>query len=211
MSGPLHSKQTIADGIHSPISVTYATSASMAAASGFTADDLYKMALVLDTKSLWLLTTTSPANWTLMTTTNTDVSASFITVGVTGSLPNERALAAGVGISLFDDGPGGNLTVVAGQTPQFLTGSGAASVAHDTTLLQANGVGNSITLADGTRPGQMKSIIGDSGYGANTSIISPTNPLGFTTVTLDATGDTVHLKWTGAKWAIIGGNGHVVA
>lgn len=35
-----------------------------------------------------------------------DVSASYVTIGNTGSLPNERALIAGTGILLFDGGPG---------------------------------------------------------------------------------------------------------
>jgi hypothetical protein len=40
-----------------------------------------------------------------------DVSASYITLGNTGSLPNERALVAGYGISLVDGGPGENVVI----------------------------------------------------------------------------------------------------
>jgi len=50
-----------------------------------------------------------------------DVSASYIIIGNTGSLPNERALVAGAGISLTDGGAGGTLTITNTGTP----GSGA--------------------------------------------------------------------------------------
>lgn len=40
-----------------------------------------------------------------------DVSSSYIVVGLTGSLPNERALAAGPGIAFNDAGPGGLFTI----------------------------------------------------------------------------------------------------
>jgi hypothetical protein len=40
-----------------------------------------------------------------------DVSASYVVIGLTSSLPNERALTAGAGISIVDSGPGGSVTV----------------------------------------------------------------------------------------------------
>lgn len=42
-----------------------------------------------------------------------DVSASYVTISNTGSLPNERALTAGSGITLTDSGPGGTITIAA--------------------------------------------------------------------------------------------------
>lgn len=58
-----------------------------------------------------------------------DVSASYVVIGVTGSLPNERALTAGTGISFSDGGPGGNLTINAtGQT--LFTASGWTDVGN---------------------------------------------------------------------------------
>jgi hypothetical protein len=40
-----------------------------------------------------------------------DVSASYVVIGTTSSLPNERRLAAGTGISIFDGGPNGDVTI----------------------------------------------------------------------------------------------------
>lgn len=52
------------------------------------------------------------AGLTLSQLRGADVSASYITVGNTGSLPNERSLVAGIGISFVDGGPGGSLTIL---------------------------------------------------------------------------------------------------
>lgn len=154
----LHSKQTIADGIHSAVSVTYASSASMAAASGFVAEDIYKLAWVLDTKSLWVLTTFSPANWTLVNSTF-DVSASFVTLGATGSLPNERVLTAGPGIAIIDGGAGGAVTVRttgeggADVSGSYITLGATGSLPNERVLSASNGIvftdggaGNSVNL-----------------------------------------------------------------
>jgi len=42
-----------------------------------------------------------------------DVSASYVTIGNTGSLPNERSLVAGTGITITDNGPGSTVIVAA--------------------------------------------------------------------------------------------------
>jgi hypothetical protein len=55
-----HSKQTIAEGIHSPVSFVYADEATRLAATGFISEDLYKLALQLDDESLWLLLDLTP-------------------------------------------------------------------------------------------------------------------------------------------------------
>ena len=399
----LHSKQTIADGIHSAVSVTYASSASMAAATGFVTEDIYKLAWVLDTKSLWMLTTFSPANWTLVNSTfdvsasylvvgttgslpneralaagpgiafndggagglftissivresadvsgsyvtigntgslpneraltagpgidiidggaggavtirttgggSADVSASYIVVGNTGSLPNERALAAGPGIAIIDGGAGGSVTIrttgegaadvsgsyvvfgatgslpnervltagpgitiidggpgealtvrtsgagaadvsasyvtvgttgslpnerflsssygitmidggaggaisfAAYETPENISGTATVHVSYKTSLLTTTGAGQVVTVPNGIFSGQVKYIIGVSGYGANTSVITPTTPLGFTTATFDANGEAITLLWTGTAWVLVGiGTGVVIA
>ena len=57
MSGsPLHAKQTIADGIHAAVSYVYPNAAARTSASGFTSEDLYKLALQTDDNSIWLVT-----------------------------------------------------------------------------------------------------------------------------------------------------------
>lgn len=60
----LHSQQTLAKGVHGVIKWTYANAAARTAATGFTAVDLYGMALDLDTLQQWLLTSHSPIVWT---------------------------------------------------------------------------------------------------------------------------------------------------
>jgi len=60
MSGPKHSKQTIADGIHTALAYTYANAATRLAATGFIADDLGKFAWQTDNDSFWVLTATTP-------------------------------------------------------------------------------------------------------------------------------------------------------
>jgi hypothetical protein len=69
-----------------------------------------------------------------------DVSASYIVLNLTGSLPNERVLTAGSGIALIDGGAGSTLTIAAtgggtGAQPLWLlpTSSHADDVEYETT------------------------------------------------------------------------------
>lgn len=61
--------------------------------------------------------TTNPSGYTLTQLAATsagsgaDVSASYVTIGTTGSLPNERALAVGTGLTLADGGAGASVTL----------------------------------------------------------------------------------------------------
>jgi hypothetical protein len=58
-----HGKQTIAQGIHGTIAYEYANATARLAASGFQAEDLYKQAIQLDDKSVWILVSISPITW----------------------------------------------------------------------------------------------------------------------------------------------------
>ena len=58
-----HGKQTIAQGIHGTIAYEYADATARLAASGFQAEDLYKQAIQLNDKSVWILTSISPITW----------------------------------------------------------------------------------------------------------------------------------------------------
>lgn len=62
-----HSKQTISDGIHSPISFEYSNSIVRAAATGFAPTDINKFSLQLDDSSIWRLSSISPATWVEVT------------------------------------------------------------------------------------------------------------------------------------------------
>lgn len=58
-----------------------------------------------------------------------DVSASYVVITATGSLPNERAIAGGSGITLTDGGAGGSLTISARPS---LQPCGSASITFST-------------------------------------------------------------------------------
>lgn len=84
------------------------------------------------------ISTSSNGQIVVQTTGFADVSASYITIATTGSLPNERALAAGAGITLGDGGAGGNATIAVTAPIQALTqslsysnaGAGTLSIQH---------------------------------------------------------------------------------
>ena len=63
MATPIHSRQSLADGIHSVVGFTYASSGSLAAATGFQTYDLYKLGLITADNSLWILVNTSTPTW----------------------------------------------------------------------------------------------------------------------------------------------------
>lgn len=60
MASPLHSKQVVADGIHTSISYEYANAAARTGATGFVAADVGKFARQTDNQSLWMLLDTVP-------------------------------------------------------------------------------------------------------------------------------------------------------
>lgn len=88
MADPRHSKQTTADGIHTPIGYEYANAAARTGATGFTAADIGKFARQLDDDSLWMLIAVTPT---------------WVTVG--GGVPTSRQVIAGAGLT-----GGGDLT-----------------------------------------------------------------------------------------------------
>jgi hypothetical protein len=92
-----------------------------------------------------------------------------------------------------------------------LSGPGTIGSAGHSTLLTCTGVAEAITLVDGTWLGQLKYVVANSGYGAgNSSIITPTNALGYTSVTFDSNGEALTLFWTGSKWVIVGSYGATI-
>jgi len=67
-----------------------------------------------------------------------------------------------------------------------------------------------ITLADGA-DGQVKTILNVSTSGTNAVTITPTTLAGYTTIVINAPGETVTLLFKSSKWYIIGGQGYVAA
>lgn len=85
-------------------------------------------------------------------------------------------------------------------TAQSLSGAGAVNVTSFLTKVTTTGA-NALTLANGTRPGQLKKIqmIVDAGDGT----LTPTSLSGGTTITFADVGDFALLKWNGAAWVAI--------
>jgi hypothetical protein len=96
------------------------------------------------------------------------------------------------------------------QTVKSLSASGAANVTTAITAVDGTSGIRAITLADGA-DGQVKTILNVSTSGTNNVTITPTNLRGYTTIVLNAPGETVTLLFKSSKWNIIGGQGYVAA
>ena len=99
-------------------------------------------------------------------------------------------------------------------TSQAITGDGSTSNAIDVTSavteVDATSAQAPCTLADGAN-GQIKVIINVSTGGSNNVVITPSNLRGYTSVALNAPGETVTLIFKNSNWNVIGGNGFVIA
>ncbi len=91
---------------------------------------------------------------------------------------------------------------------QALSGAGAVNVTQLTTAYTSTGVGDALTLANGTA-GQIKTIVHvvDGGSG----VLTPTTPLGYSTITFVNAGDSVTLQYFTQGWAVVGSKGAVIA
>ena len=65
-------------------------------------------------------------------------------------------------------------------------------------------------MADGA-DGQIKTIIDTATSGKSAITITPTNLRGYTTITLNAPGETVTCLFKNSNWNVIAGNGYVLA
>ena len=93
------------------------------------------------------------------------------------------------------------------QTADTLAVTGSSSITTAITLVNATASTPTISLVDGT-DGQIKTIINVSTAGTNNVTITPTNLRGYTSVILNAPGETVTLLFKSSKWNIIAGNGY---
>ena len=100
------------------------------------------------------------------------------------------------------------------QTSQTITADGSTATAVNVTTaiteINATSATHSGALADGA-DGQVKTIINTSTSGSNAVTITPANLRGYTTITLNAPGETVTLLFKNSNWNIIAGNGYVAA
>jgi hypothetical protein len=100
------------------------------------------------------------------------------------------------------------------QAVQALTADGSttlvANVTTSISTVNATSATGAVSLADGA-DGQIKTILNVSTAGTNNVVITPANLRGYTTITLNAPGETVTLIFKVSKWNIIGGHGYVAA
>ena len=99
-------------------------------------------------------------------------------------------------------------------TSQSITGDGSSTTAieitNPVTEVDATSATASCTLADGAN-GQIKTIINVSTSGTNAVTITPSNLRGYTSIVLNAPGETVTCMFKNSNWNIIAGNGYTTA
>jgi hypothetical protein len=96
-------------------------------------------------------------------------------------------------------------------TVQSLPGAGAVSITQLTTAFTSVGTGDALTLANGVE-GQFKTVVYVAeAAGADTGVLTPTTPLGYSTITFTNVGDSVTLQYFTQGWAVIGVRGATVA
>ena len=100
------------------------------------------------------------------------------------------------------------------QTSQSITADGSTATAVNVTTaiteIDATSATHSCAMADGA-DGQIKTIIDTAPSGTSAITITPTNLRGYTTITLNAPGETVTCLFKNSNWNVIAGNGYVLA
>ena len=98
-------------------------------------------------------------------------------------------------------------------TSQSVTADGSTAIAVNITTpvteVNATSAIATLTLADGAN-GQIKTIINVSTGGTNSIVITPSNLRGFSTITLNAPGETVTCLFKNSNWNVIATGGTVV-
>ena len=96
------------------------------------------------------------------------------------------------------------------QTSQSITADGSTTTAVNVTTavteINATSATHSCALADGSN-GQVKVILDTSTSGTNAITVTPANLAGYSTITLNAPGESVILIFKNSNWYVIGGNG----
>ena len=99
------------------------------------------------------------------------------------------------------------------QTSQSITADGSTATAIDVTSaiteINATSATHSCAMADGV-DGQIKIIIDTATSGTNAITITPANLRGFSTITLNAPGETVTCLFKNSNWNVIASGGTVV-
>ena len=100
------------------------------------------------------------------------------------------------------------------QTSQSITADGSTNTAVNVTTaiteINATSATHAAAMADGS-DGQIKTIINVSTSGTNNIVITPANLRGYSTITLNAPGETVTCLFKNSNWNVIAGNGYALA
>ena len=100
------------------------------------------------------------------------------------------------------------------QASQAITADGSSTTAVNVTTaiteINATSATHSCAMADGA-DGQIKTIIDTATSGTSAITITPTNLRGYTTITLNAQGETVTCLFKNSNWNVIAGNGYALA
>jgi hypothetical protein len=100
------------------------------------------------------------------------------------------------------------------QSSQTLTSDGSTTLVANVTsaITEINGASGTatITLANGS-DGQIKTFINVSSSGTYAQTITPSNLRGYTSVILNAQGETITLLFKNSNWNIIAGQGYTTA
>ena len=99
------------------------------------------------------------------------------------------------------------------QTSQSITADGSSTTAVDVTSaiteINATSATHTCAMADGV-DGQIKIIIDTATSGTNAITITPANLRGYSTITLNAPGETVTCLFKNSNWNVIASGGTVV-
>jgi len=100
------------------------------------------------------------------------------------------------------------------QSSQAITADGSTATAVDVTSaiteINATSATHAGALADGA-DGQVKTIINVSTSGTNNIVITPANLRGYTTITLNAPGQSVTCLFKNSNWNVIADNKATIA
>ena len=100
------------------------------------------------------------------------------------------------------------------QASQTITADGSSTTAPNVTTaiteINATSATHAGAMADGA-DGQIKIILNVSTSGTNNVVITPANLRGYSTITLNAQGESVICLFKNSKWNVIGGNGYALA
>ena len=140
------------------------------------------------------------------TMANKTLTSPVIATGLTasGSASNDFSSSTGT----FKTSSG--LTTIGGgvvESTAALSGAGACSVTTTVTTLTTTGVGDALSLANGTN-GQIKIIVHDVDGGS--AVLTPTTKTGFSTITFTNVGESATLIYVTTRgWIILALNGAV--